>query len=94
MIDQLIHGEVIHLSTTKNFFITYVYGRNLEEQRLLPWENIKAIFQSLEGPWSLLGDFNLVLHQGDRIGGVEVNDGKTKDFTECIQHCNLQEFNY
>ncbi|KAJ8453404.1 hypothetical protein Cgig2_008288 [Carnegiea gigantea] len=77
--DKLIHGEVFHLSTTKKFFITFVYGRNLEEQRLPLWENTKTISQSLEG---------------DRIGGVEVNDGETKDFAECIQHCNLQEFNY
>jgi len=94
MTDQLIHGEVFQLSTTKKFFITFVYGRNLEEQRLPLWKNIQTISQSLAGPWSLLSDFNSVLHQGDRIGGVEVNDGETKDFAECIQHCNLQEFNY
>ena len=26
--------------------------------------------------------------------GVDVTDGETKKFTECIQQCNLQEFNY
>ena len=32
--DQLIHGRVTHLPTTKHFFITLFYGRNLEDQRL------------------------------------------------------------
>jgi len=70
MNDQLIHGEVIQLSTTKKFFITFVYGRNLEEQRLPLWDNIKEISQSLEGPWSIFGDFNSIRHQGERIGGL------------------------
>ncbi|KAJ8422223.1 hypothetical protein Cgig2_027508 [Carnegiea gigantea] len=51
-------------------------------------------FPNLWRVLGVLGDFNSVLHQGDRIGGVEVNDGETKDFVECMQHCTLQEFNY
>jgi len=48
----------------------------------------------LEGPWTLLSDFNSILHKGDRIGGVDVIDRETKNFAECIQHRHLQEFNY
>ena len=43
MNDQLIHGETVQLSTNKKFFITFVYGRNLKEQRLPLWDNIRAI---------------------------------------------------
>ena len=35
-----------------------------------------------------------MLHQGDKIGGVEVIDGETKEFIECAQQCNLQKFQY
>jgi len=59
------------MSTTKKFYITFVYGRNLEEQTLPLWENLKTISQSLEGPWSILGDFSSVLHQGEIIGGLK-----------------------
>jgi len=69
MSDQLIHGEAAQLSTNKKFFITFFSRRNLEERRLPLWDNIKAISQSLEGPWNVLGDFNSVLHQGEKIGG-------------------------
>ena len=62
MNDHLIHGEAVQLSITKKFFITFVYERNLEDQRHPFWDNIKAISQSLEGPWSVLGDFNSILH--------------------------------
>jgi len=33
-----------------------------------------------EIPWCVLGDFNAVVHQGDRMGGLEVNDGENKGF--------------
>ncbi|KAJ8422260.1 hypothetical protein Cgig2_029103 [Carnegiea gigantea] len=32
--DQLIHGEAIHLLTNKKFYISFICGKNLEEQRL------------------------------------------------------------
>ncbi|KAJ8422261.1 hypothetical protein Cgig2_029104 [Carnegiea gigantea] len=53
-----------------------------------------ALSQTLEHPWCVLGDFNSVLHQGERIGGLDVTDGEVKDFTACIQHCGLQKFFY
>ena len=56
--------------------------------------DIRNQFISIEDPWCILGDFNAVLHQGDRIGGVDVMDSETRDFAECIQACNLQEFQY
>ena len=84
----------IGISTNTKFLITFIYGRNHEEQRGPLWEDIQNLSNSLEDPWVILGDFNAVLHQGDRIGGVEVTDGETKDFTECTQQCNLHEFQY
>ena len=69
MTDQLVHGEGIQISTNTKFLVTFIYGRNLEEQRGPLWEDIKNLSHSLEDPWSILGYFNVVLYQGDRIGG-------------------------
>ncbi|KAJ8419892.1 hypothetical protein Cgig2_017702 [Carnegiea gigantea] len=57
--DQLIHGKVIQLSANKMFYISF---------------DLKALSQSLEDPWYALKDFNSVLHQGERIGGIEVTN--------------------
>jgi len=94
MTDQLIYGEAIQISTNTKFLITFIYGRNLEEQRGPLWEDIRNLSHSLEDPWRILGDFNAVLHQGDRIGGVVVTNGETRDFAECTQLSSLQEFQY
>ena len=91
---QLLHGEVKHLPTNRNFFLTLVYGRNLEDQRLPLWEALGLIALSLDDPYFVLGDFNSVLRMGETIGGVEVTKCETKDFATCITHNGLQELQY
>ena len=66
-----------------------VYGRNLEDQRLPLWEALGSIALSLDDPSCVFGDFNLVLRMGERIGGVEVAEGETKDFATCITQNGL-----
>ncbi|KAJ8419964.1 hypothetical protein Cgig2_012405 [Carnegiea gigantea] len=54
----------------------------------------EATSQSLDEPWCVLRDFNVVLHQGERIRGIKATDGEINDFAECIQQSGLQEFSY
>ena len=63
--DQLIHGKAMQLSTNKQFYITFVYGRNLEAQRIPLWDDLASISINLDDPWYVLGDFNSVLNPGD-----------------------------
>ena len=92
--DQLIHGEATHLPTGKTFFISFIYGRNLVEQRTPLWDSLVSLSSSINDPWCVLGDFNSILNQNDRIGGTIVTEGETKDFADCIQNCGLQEFSF
>ena len=92
--DQIIHGEATHLPTGRRFFISFIYGRNLVEQRLPLWESLRTISNSINDPWCVMGDFNSILNQEDRIGGTIVTESETKDFAECILYCGLQEFSF
>jgi len=69
MAGQHIHCKVMQLHTMKEFFITYVYEANQEQQRRVLWEDLKQIAQDMEEAWFILEDFNYVLHLGDRMGG-------------------------
>ncbi|KAJ8421214.1 hypothetical protein Cgig2_028027 [Carnegiea gigantea] len=92
--EQLIHGRVIQMSTNKKFFITFVYGYNHEAQRRHMWEALVEISHTMDDPWCVLGDFNSVLHQGERMGGNDADEREMRDFGECIHQCGLQEFYY
>ena len=48
----------------------------------------------MDEPWCVLGDFNSVLHQGERMGGNEADDREMRDFGDCKTQCGLEELNY
>ena len=60
--DQIIHGEATHIPTGRIFFISFIYGRNLVEQRLPLWERLRTISNSISDPWCVMGDFNSILN--------------------------------
>ncbi|KAJ8438897.1 hypothetical protein Cgig2_007742 [Carnegiea gigantea] len=37
-----------------------------------------------DNAWCVLGDCNSVLHHGDRIGAVAVNDGEIREYAKCL----------
>ncbi|KAJ8444075.1 hypothetical protein Cgig2_030932 [Carnegiea gigantea] len=92
--NQIIHGRAIQLSTNKRYFITFVYGRNLEAQRIPLWSTLVSMSNNLDDSWCVLGDFNSVLHQGERVGGNDVSESEMTHFGDCISNCGLQEFSY
>ncbi|KAJ8423024.1 hypothetical protein Cgig2_028227 [Carnegiea gigantea] len=67
--DQYIHCKASQLSTMKDFYITFVYRANHDQRRRDLWDDLLNIAQSMDDAWCVLGDFNAVLHMGDRIGG-------------------------
>ena len=58
------------------------------------WEALIDISHNMEDPWCVLGDFNSVLHQGERMGGNDANEREMREFGDCILQCGLQEFKY
>ena len=49
-----------------------MYGLNSIAQRQYMWQDMRLIVGSIEGAWCVMGDFNAVMHPGERIGGEEV----------------------
>ena len=68
-----------------------MYGANHDQQRRDLWDDLLNIAQSMDDAWCVLGDFNAVLHMGDRIGGIEIQPHEVKSFRECLNNCELQE---
>ena len=91
MTDQLIHCKVTQVPAMKQFYLTFIYEANHEADRMSLWEGLTAIASHMEGAWCILGDFNSVLHQGDRIGGTDIHAAEIKPFEDCINTCEVQE---
>jgi len=45
----------------------------------------------MQGAWCVKGDFNAMLHPGERIVGEKVTHKEIKDFAGCLEKCELAE---
>ncbi|KAF3679705.1 hypothetical protein FXO38_02651 [Capsicum annuum] len=69
--------------------VTFVYGFNTAIERKSLWSNLKPLANQNTNPWIILGDFNAVLTQNDRINGDPVTPQETLDFQNCIDEIEV-----
>ncbi|XP_074305664.1 uncharacterized protein LOC141640884 [Silene latifolia] len=87
---QAIHVYVEHLQTGFSWICSLVYGCNKDSERASLWHSILHCKYIVHGPWLLMGDFNNVLHVGERIGS-EVTLAEIRDFQHCVDNCGLYD---
>ncbi|KAH0692608.1 hypothetical protein KY285_019705 [Solanum tuberosum] len=75
------------------FSITAVYARCSAIERLELWEDLEFI-ASQTAPWLVGGDFNTIVNESEKLGGLPVTQVETQDFTQCINACALNELKF
>ncbi|XP_075087698.1 uncharacterized protein LOC142169695 [Nicotiana tabacum] len=48
----------------------------------------------MEPPWLVGGDFNVILHKDEKIGGLPVYPSEYEDFSFCVNSCGLFDQGY
>ncbi|XP_056694797.1 uncharacterized protein [Spinacia oleracea] len=86
---QLIHCEIV-VKNGSSFWCSFIYGHNSQKERVALWKDLGDIAARLNGPWILMGDFNCVLHAGERVGSA-VRLGEIQDFQNCISKCQVED---
>lgn len=61
---SLIDVEIVYAG--KRFFVSFVYGEPGHSGKNLVWERIMRIGVQRRDCWSLVGDFNEILHNDGR----------------------------
>ncbi|XP_056685809.1 uncharacterized protein [Spinacia oleracea] len=89
--DQVIHGELVAKDGNFTAQFTAVYGLHTIDHRRPLWSTLTQVGTSVMHPCFVTGDFNSVLHAGDRIHGSQVSDAETRDFDACIASTRLIE---
>jgi len=82
ILPQVIHCRVTCLVSSISFLLSSVYGFNSIVARRVLWENLKNWGGSLSEPWLLMGDFNSILKEEERVGGAPVTHYQTGDFID------------
>ncbi|XP_060178390.1 uncharacterized protein LOC132608382 [Lycium barbarum] len=88
---QVVTCRVKFTPMQLEFVATFVYAYNVKEDRKMLWDHISHLSVNRKEPWIILGDFNVVLHRDDRMGGNPVTLAEVTDFQNCIDNCGLEE---
>ncbi|XP_060169362.1 uncharacterized protein LOC132600312 [Lycium barbarum] len=73
----------------KKVEFTAVYGLHTIAARKPLWQTLVTMEATIVNPWLIMGDFNAVLNEEDRIGGSQVQDAETQDFANMIDNTGL-----
>ncbi|KAL7163002.1 hypothetical protein ACSBR2_039159 [Camellia fascicularis] len=73
-----------HLSP---FLFFAIYASPSFGTRKLLWNKLKAIADSHNSPWLMVGDLNEVLTSDDKFGGREVKLDRALRFRESLDYC-------
>ncbi|KAL0863670.1 hypothetical protein Bca101_042788 [Brassica carinata] len=76
---------------TFSFFASCIYGPAAVLRRMELWEKLSRIGVNRKESWCVFGDFNDILHNGERIGGSWRSDESFAPFNHMVKACQLLE---
>ena len=94
MSEYSIHALVKVPSQSHNFLLTAIYASPNFNKRKMLWEYLKNLAPSVNLPWVLLGDFNEMLAEDEKMGGLPLNRNRISAFRECINQCGLMDLGF
>lgn len=81
----------VHLSVSwkrqESWLITVVYASPNLARRVQLWDDLSQLAETIDQPWSVLGDFNAIFTDEERRGGA--SSPSTMGFRDMISNCNL-----
>ena len=73
------------------FYLSCVYGDPVREMRQLVWDKLISIGLTRDSPWLLIGDFNELMNNNEKLGGALRNDSTFWDFRNMAENCKTKE---
>ncbi|XP_070042737.1 uncharacterized protein LOC142178149 [Nicotiana tabacum] len=73
---------------------TFVYAKCSSLERLELWDNMYYLASDMKLPWVVVGDFDVVLHEDKKTGGLLVHPPEYEDFAFCVKSCGLFDLGY
>lgn len=89
--DQFVTVKVDWLQFHRSSYLTAVYAKCDREDRRALWEDLIDFSQSVQVPWLLGGDLNVVLDDTEKRGGGILDRYAVEDFNAFIALCGLHD---
>ncbi|XP_075084826.1 uncharacterized protein LOC107774618 [Nicotiana tabacum] len=92
--EQQVIVRVFHHDLVQHMMMTFFNAKCSTMERLELWDHFYYLASDMELPWLLGGDFNVVLHEDEKIGGLPVHPPEYEDFAFYVNSCGLFEQGY
>ncbi|XP_028760821.1 uncharacterized protein LOC114719473 [Neltuma alba] len=89
--EQLLHCKVGRKNSNQCGFVSFIYGEPNYLKRGNLWQTIRTIAEHTTDAWLLVGDFNVIRHPRDRVGGAVPNTNSMDAFNNCLEETGLVE---
>ncbi|XP_059315482.1 uncharacterized protein LOC132066118 [Lycium ferocissimum] len=89
--DQYVSACVKGVCGIDKVIFTAVYAKCNSEERKDLWEAIDTLSSSVDCPWAVFGDFNVITNAEEKKGGRPFNISNSLDFLNCIEDSGLQD---
>ncbi|XP_075095162.1 uncharacterized protein LOC142173464 [Nicotiana tabacum] len=81
--EQQVTVRVFHHDLGQHMMMTFVYAKCSAMKMLDLWDHLYYLASDMELPWLVGGDFNVILHEDEKIGGLLVHPHEYEDFAFC-----------
>lgn len=79
---------------TNSFKVIAVYARCSHLERLELWEDLEQVACNTSISWLVGSDFNVILDDSEKLGGLPVTQQEILDFAQCMNNCALNELRF
>ena len=91
--EQEIHA-LIRVRSQTFWILSAIYASPRLAERCMLWDNLKMLTSLHNLPWSLMGDFNKVLFEDEKLGGNTISQRRVRAIQECMNVCHMLDLGF
>ncbi|KAM3394231.1 hypothetical protein P3S68_003233 [Capsicum galapagoense] len=92
--EQHITMKIRKNQNSENFYVTVVHAKCTKVERKELWNSLENLNKIITMPWCIGGNFNVILHPEEKLGGLPHRNSKSFDFMECMDSCGMTDIGY
>ncbi|XP_059289518.1 uncharacterized protein LOC132043050 [Lycium ferocissimum] len=74
--------------------ISIVYAKCTNRERLDLWGSLEDLASQMHKPMIMAGDFNVIMSEEEKYGGLAVGTNEIQDFKLSMQNCEVQDLSF
>lgn len=91
---QHVTCHASHANSGTNFHLSLVYAKCRTILRRSLWDDLISFSTNLQGPWSVIGDFNVIAKVVEKLGGTPYRLEKSFDLLNFMEDAGIQDAGY